>query len=61
MALNERVFQETGKMREKYDVVNINKPASGGEYSVQDGFGWSNGVYLEMLHDQQSESELFLV
>jgi alpha,alpha-trehalase len=56
MALNERVFEETGKMMEKYDVVNINKPASGGEYEVQDGFGWTNGVYLEMLHDQQTES-----
>jgi alpha,alpha-trehalase len=56
MTLNERVFEETGKMMEKYDVVNINKRASGGEYEVQDGFGWTNGVYLEMLHDQQAES-----
>jgi alpha,alpha-trehalase len=56
MALNERVFKETGKMMEKYDVVNINKPAGGGEYQTQDGFGWTNGVYLEMLHDQQTES-----
>jgi alpha,alpha-trehalase len=55
MALNERVFNETGKMMEKYDVVNINKPAGGGEYETQDGFGWTNGVYLEMLHDQQTE------
>lgn len=56
MTLNECVFNETGKMMEKYDVVNTNKPASGGEYQVQDGFGWTNGVYLEMLHDQRSES-----
>jgi alpha,alpha-trehalase len=55
MSLNERVFKETGKMMEKYDVVNINKPAGGGEYLTQDGFGWTNGVYLEMLHDQQTE------
>ncbi|UJR29069.1 hypothetical protein I4U23_010283 [Adineta vaga] len=53
MNLNERVFRDTGKMMEKYDVVNINKPAGGGEYETQDGFGWTNGVYLEMLHDQQ--------
>jgi alpha,alpha-trehalase len=56
MALNERVFAETGKMMEKYDVVNIDQPAGGGEYQTQDGFGWTNGVYLEMLHDQRSSS-----
>jgi alpha,alpha-trehalase len=53
MSLNERVFKDTGKMMEKYDVVNINRPAGGGEYETQDGFGWTNGVYLEMLHDAQ--------
>ncbi|CAF2522122.1 unnamed protein product [Rotaria sp. Silwood2] len=56
MSLNERVFKETGKMMEKYDVVNINKPAGGGEYATQDGFGWTNGVYLEMLYQKQTES-----
>ncbi|CAF1220369.1 unnamed protein product [Adineta steineri] len=54
MALNERVFKETGKMMEKYDVVDTDKPAGGGEYETQDGFGWTNGVYLEMLHDEQT-------
>jgi alpha,alpha-trehalase len=53
MNLNERVFKDSGKMMEKYDVVDINKPAGGGEYETQDGFGWTNGVYLEMLHDEQ--------
>lgn len=56
MNLNERVFANTGKMMEKYDVVNINKTAGGGEYETQDGFGWTNGVYLEMLYDKQTES-----
>ncbi|CAF0771866.1 unnamed protein product [Rotaria sordida] len=56
MNLNERVFQNTSKMMEKYDVININKTAGGGEYETQDGFGWTNGVYLEMLHDQRSTS-----
>ncbi|CAF1187481.1 unnamed protein product [Rotaria sp. Silwood1] len=56
MSLNEQVFKETGKMMEKYDVVNINKPAGGGEYKTQDGFGWTNGVYLEMLYQKQTES-----
>jgi alpha,alpha-trehalase len=55
MSQNERVFKETGKMMEKYDVVDINKQAGGGEYKTQDGFGWTNGVYLQMLYDRQSE------
>ncbi|CAF0828352.1 unnamed protein product, partial [Rotaria sordida] len=60
MSLNERVFKETGKMMEKYDVVNINKPADDGEYKTQDGFEWTNGVYLQMLYDQQLELEFNL-
>jgi alpha,alpha-trehalase len=45
---NEKVFAKTGKMTEKYDVWNDNAEASGGEYPNQDGFGWTNGVYLAM-------------
>lgn len=56
MSQNERVFQSTGKMMEKYDVVNVEKAAGGGEYPSQDGFGWTNGVYLKMLHDRQLKS-----
>jgi len=47
-SLNEKVYKATGKMVEKYNVVNMNLEAGGGEYPVQDGFGWSNGVYLAM-------------
>ncbi|MCB0653376.1 MAG: alpha,alpha-trehalase TreF [Saprospiraceae bacterium] len=46
--LNERVFKQTGKMMEKYNVVDASLEAGGGEYPVQDGFGWTNGVYLAM-------------
>jgi alpha,alpha-trehalase len=35
-------------MMEKYDVVNTNKKAGGGEYPTQDGFGWTNGVALAL-------------
>ena len=45
---NESVFAKTGKMTEKYDVWNEQAEASGGEYPNQDGFGWTNGVYLAM-------------
>lgn len=49
LALNERVFKETGKMMEKYNVADLQLKAGGGEYPNQDGFGWSNGVALRLL------------
>ncbi len=49
MTLNKKVFLSTGKMMEKYNVENINLKAGGGEYPSQDGFGWTNGVYLGFL------------
>lgn len=48
MMLNERTFDATGKMMEKYNVEDMTKPAGGGEYKGQDGFGWTNGVYMAM-------------
>ena len=48
--LNKKVFATTGKLMEKYNVVNLDLPAGGGEYSSQDGFGWTNGVLLALLH-----------
>jgi len=47
--LNEKVYKETGKLMEKYNVVDINKEAGGGEYAGQDGFGWTNGVLLKLI------------
>ena len=46
LALNRRVYRDTGKMTEKYDVEDLARPAGGGEYPNQDGFGWTNGVAL---------------
>jgi alpha,alpha-trehalase len=46
MILNEKVFTSTGKMLEKYNVEDLNITSGGGEYPTQDGFGWTNGVYL---------------
>jgi alpha,alpha-trehalase len=48
MATVERVFKTTGKMMEKYNVVDRSLAAGGGEYPNQNGFGWTNGVYLKM-------------
>ncbi len=49
LALNRRTYRATGKMTEKYDVVDPARPAGGGEYPTQDGFGWTNGVALALL------------
>jgi alpha,alpha-trehalase len=48
LALNRRTYRATGKMTEKYDVVDPSRPAGGGEYPTQDGFGWTNGVALAL-------------
>ena len=46
LALSRRTYAATGKMTEKYDVVDLHRRAGGGEYPTQDGFGWTNGVAL---------------
>ena len=42
------VYRETGKLLEKYDVAE-RRPGGGGEYPLQDGFGWTNGVTRALL------------
>jgi alpha,alpha-trehalase len=49
LALNQRTYRATGKMTEKYDVIDLQRRAGGGEYPTQDGFGWTNGVALALL------------
>jgi alpha,alpha-trehalase len=49
-ALNIRVYNTTGKLMEKYNVTDTSLVAGGGEYPTQDGFGWTNGVLLKLLH-----------
>ena len=49
LELNERTYRATGRMVEKYDVLDPSKRAGGGEYDAQDGFGWTNGVALALL------------
>ncbi len=46
---NREVYRATGKMMEKYNVVDVSLLAGGGEYALQDGFGWTNGVALAMM------------
>ncbi len=43
-----RVYDHTGKLVEKYNVEQ-ELPGGGGEYPLQDGFGWTNGVTEALL------------
>jgi alpha,alpha-trehalase len=50
LALNEKVFKDTHRLVEKYNVVDGDGLGGGGEYTLQDGFGWTNGVYAALKH-----------
>jgi alpha,alpha-trehalase len=52
---NVKVFKATGKLIEKYDVEGDSGVGGGGEYPLQDGFGWTNGVLAALL-DESSDS-----
>jgi alpha,alpha-trehalase len=45
----EAVYAAEGKLVEKYDVDAGATGGGGGEYPLQDGFGWTNGVTLMLL------------
>ncbi|MFT3682813.1 MAG: alpha,alpha-trehalase TreF [Ferruginibacter sp.] len=53
--LNTDVFNRTGKLMEKYNVVDTALEAGGGEYPGQDGFGWTNGVLLALIEKYGTE------
>ncbi|XP_012269017.2 trehalase-like [Athalia rosae] len=42
-------FTEYNEMFEKYDAISPGRFGGGGEYNVQAGFGWTNGVVMEFL------------
>lgn len=47
----EAAFSISGKFVEKYNVVDPTIRGGGGEYVLQDGFGWTNGVFMALRHD----------
>ena len=49
LASVERVYGSERKLVEKYVVDGSGGAGGGGEYPLQDGFGWSNGVALAMM------------
>ena len=53
LELNTNVFENTGKMTEKYNVIDMSLAGGGGEYPNQDGFGWTNGVFQKLYKEEQ--------
>ena len=51
--LNERVYRKTRRLVEKYNVSDTHGLGAGGEYILQDGFGWTNGVYVALKQQQK--------
>jgi len=54
----ESTLKEGGRFFEKYDVTHPGQAGGGGEYEVQSGFGWTNGVLLKLLN---TRSHLFQI
>ena len=50
---NLHVFKTKHKMIEKYDMMNAERVGGGGEYPLQDGFGWTNGVLATLLAEDE--------
>jgi alpha,alpha-trehalase len=53
-----RVYRQTGKLLEKYDVIATDRPGGGGEYPTQDGFGWTNGVTRKLMALYPADADL---
>lgn len=47
----DRIYLNTGKLMEKYNAIDTTSIAGGGEYPNQDGFGWTNGVYMRLKNN----------
>lgn len=51
---NVNAYRSQGKLVEKYNVVDPqNGAGGGGEYPLQDGFGWTNGILLTLLREDK--------
>jgi alpha,alpha-trehalase len=58
MANVHEVYRQSGKLVEKYDVVTTGRSGGGGEYPLQDGFGWTNGVMRKLIALYPEDAEL---
>lgn len=48
---NVKVYTQKHKLVEKYNVTDESGLGGGGEYPLQDGFGWTNGVLAALLNE----------
>ena len=46
---NVAIYKKHGHFLEKYNVLSSGVAGSGGEYDVQEGFGWTNAVLLRLM------------
>lgn len=53
LAMVDGYYRTSGQLLEKYDVERCGT-GGGGEYGTEIGFGWTNGVTLELLSRQQA-------
>ena len=51
LAITLNVYRDKRKLIEKYDVTGASGIGGGGEYPLQDGFGWTNGVVAALLNE----------
>lgn len=54
-------FEQNGVFREAYNVVNPEMPPKPGVYPPQLGFGWTNGVFIDLAKKFLTKDELELV
>jgi alpha,alpha-trehalase len=50
---NMSLYKSQHKLVEKYNVVDKGIMGGGGEYPLQDGFGWTNGVLAALLSEDK--------
>ncbi len=53
MTTCKNLYKRQGKLVEKYNVEDTSTTAVNGEYPLQDGFGWTNGVYLALAREDE--------
>ena len=53
---NVAAYKQHGRLLEKYNVESSGLAGTGGEYEVQDGFGWTNAVLLRLMQKLGEES-----
>jgi len=51
------VYKQEGKLMEKYNGEEPTTIAGGGEYEIQEGFGWTNGVTITLLKEKEEREK----